>query len=211
MREIMTKRPGRPKSEEKAAAIRHAAIGLFMDIGMERTSMDAIATAAGVSKQTIYSHFQSKDDLFRACVAGKIEMYGLSPARLNIDGDIDGLLKHIGRQYLNLLSDPGVIRMFRLMAAEAGTHQETVHSFFETGPLTTTRNIAQILSRYLPQEPGNECQASVATNDYLALVRGDYYLQWLLGIRGALSDDEMDAHLEHCVTQIRTLFAFRDR
>ena len=75
------RRPGRPKSEEKAAAIREAASLLFMTEGMERTSMDAISQAAGVSKQTVYSHFKSKDDLFRACVASKVQMYGLDESR----------------------------------------------------------------------------------------------------------------------------------
>jgi len=57
------RRPGRPKSEMKAKAIRDAASELFMTDGIERTSMDAIAQAAGVSKQTVYSHFKNKDDL----------------------------------------------------------------------------------------------------------------------------------------------------
>ena len=58
--------------------------------------MDAIASAAGVSKQTVYSHFNSKDDLFRSCVASKVEMYGLDASNLEIDDDIDSLLSDLG-------------------------------------------------------------------------------------------------------------------
>ena len=111
MQPDVTKRPGRPKSEEKADAIRSAAIDLFMADGMDRTSMDAIAAAAGVSKQTVYSHFNSKDDLFRACVASKVETYGLSGSSLPADDGVDRFLSHIGQAYLTLISDPGVIRM----------------------------------------------------------------------------------------------------
>ena len=208
MQQNVTRRPGRPKSEEKAAAIRHAAVDLFMSDGMERTSMDAIAKQAGVSKQTLYSHFNSKDELFRSCVAGKVEMYGLDASNLQIDDSIEAVLKHVGRQFLTLLGDPGVIRMFRLMASEAETHAETVQSFYESGPLTTTRNIAAILSRHLPGAPDNEAFARQATVEFLALVRAEYFLEFLLGTRASISKKEMDEHLDHCIGQILKLYPF---
>ena len=170
--------------------------------------MDAIASAAGVSKQTVYSHFNSKDDLFRSCVACKVELYGLDASNLEIDDGVDTLLQHIGRQYLTLLSDPGVIRMFRLMASEADTHPDTVKSFYETGPLTTTRNIAAILSRHLPGAPDNGALALKATNDFLTLVRSEFFLQLLLGTRTSISEEETSSHLDHCIEQIHKLYQF---
>ncbi len=207
MQEFVTKRPGRPKSEEKADAIRNAAIDLFMADGIERTSMDAIAAAAGVSKQTVYSHFNCKDDLFRACVASKVETYGLKPSSIPADDGVDRFLAHIGRAYLTLLSDPGVIRMFRLMASEADKHQATVKSFHESGPVRTMRNIARLLLNYL-HEPSEEIAAQ-ATSEFLALIRGDYWLQLELGTRSDISDEEMNAHVEHCVRQIHKLYDFK--
>jgi AcrR family transcriptional regulator len=43
-----------------------AAYELFLANGFERTSMDAIAAAAGVSKPVVYDCFGSKDELFTA-------------------------------------------------------------------------------------------------------------------------------------------------
>ncbi len=207
MQAFVTKRPGRPKSEEKANAIRNAAIDLFMADGIERTSMDAIAAAAGVSKQTVYSHFNCKDDLFRACVATKVETYGLDPSSIPDDDGVNNLLAHIGRAYLTLLSDPGVIRMFRLMASEADKHPATVKSFHESGPVATSRNIAQLLVNYL-QDP-SEAQGVQATAEFLALVRGEYWLELLLGTRGEIGADEMEAHVRHCIGQIHELYDFK--
>lgn len=209
MHEDITRRPGRPKSAEKADAIRHAAAELFMADGMERTSMDAIAEAAGVSKQTVYSHFNSKDDLFRACVRSKIEMYGLEASTLEVSDDIDVCLRHIGKQYLTLLGDGGVIQMFRLMISEAEKHPGTVKAFHEAGPVTTSHNIAGIIAKHLPGAPDNVELAAEATREFLALVRGEYFLEYILGTRTEIPAPESEAHLDHCVRQIGKLYSFQ--
>ncbi|MEL7237294.1 MAG: TetR/AcrR family transcriptional regulator [Planctomycetota bacterium] len=49
----------------KHAEILNQAKTMFMRQGFARTSMDAIAAAASVSKPTLYRHFADKSDLFR--------------------------------------------------------------------------------------------------------------------------------------------------
>lgn len=209
MKASVSKRPGRPKSAAKARAIKQAAVNLFMADGIERTSMDAIAAAAGVSKQTVYSHFRSKDDLFRSCVAGKISLYGLDASQLPQDDDFDEVLLHIGKHYMELLADQGVVCMFRLMAAEATTHPKVVRSFHESGPIATAHNVAAIFARYLPGAPDNDELAQQATSEFLALVRGEYFLELILGTRTAIDADELDAHVRHCIGQIHKLYDIR--
>lgn len=58
--------PGRPKDLAKRQAILDAAKRLFVSMGYASTSMDAVATEAGVSKLTVYSHFNDKETLFSA-------------------------------------------------------------------------------------------------------------------------------------------------
>src|SRR5689334_556113 len=50
----------RPRSAQAHAAVLDAAARLFAEQGIETTSMDAIADAAGVSKATIYKHWPDK-------------------------------------------------------------------------------------------------------------------------------------------------------
>jgi TetR/AcrR family transcriptional repressor of mexJK operon len=61
-----TKRAARP---DKRRVILDAAAPIFGNEGYERASVDAIASAAGVSKPTIYSYFGGKEQLFRESVA----------------------------------------------------------------------------------------------------------------------------------------------
>lgn len=51
---------------EKRRQIVAAAVGEFQDKGFAGASMDRIADGAGVSKRTVYCHFQSKEALFRS-------------------------------------------------------------------------------------------------------------------------------------------------
>lgn len=52
------------KKQQTRHAIEGAAIDLFSRKGFDATSMEDIATAAGVGKATIYGYFPAKDDIF---------------------------------------------------------------------------------------------------------------------------------------------------
>ncbi|HCR79885.1 MAG TPA: TetR family transcriptional regulator, partial [Alcanivorax sp.] len=62
---------GRPKDPAKREAILDAAKALFIAQGFAGTSMDAVATEAGASKLTVYSHLSDKATLFAAAVEAK--------------------------------------------------------------------------------------------------------------------------------------------
>lgn len=51
---------------DRQAAILNAAFHSFAAYGFRRTSMEDIATAAGLSRTALYLHFKSKEDIFRS-------------------------------------------------------------------------------------------------------------------------------------------------
>lgn len=55
--------PSRPKRVPVPDAIKAAALALFVEHGFEKTSVDEIVRAAGVTKGAMYHHFRSKQDL----------------------------------------------------------------------------------------------------------------------------------------------------
>jgi TetR/AcrR family transcriptional regulator, regulator of autoinduction and epiphytic fitness len=55
-------------SPEKAEAILTGGMQEFLAHGYAGTSMDRLATVAGVSKATVYSYFQDKEGLFTALI-----------------------------------------------------------------------------------------------------------------------------------------------
>ncbi len=56
-------------TSKKRKAIFEGAIAVFTEMGYKEASMDRIAEVAGVSKNTIYNHFQSKENLFHSIIS----------------------------------------------------------------------------------------------------------------------------------------------
>jgi len=56
------------ESDARKLAILEAATGVFLRYGFKKTSMDDLARAAGLSRQGLYLHFPTKEDLFKADV-----------------------------------------------------------------------------------------------------------------------------------------------
>jgi len=107
-------------TDRKRAAIIAAAIAEFRARGFEATSMDRIATAAGVSKRTVYNHFPSKDDLFEQILQ---EMWDCSAA-LNAISYRQGKplkpqLLELMRQKMAMLRDEYFLDLVRVAIAEA--------------------------------------------------------------------------------------------
>lgn len=64
---------GRPKDLEKRARILQAAKAIFLKSGYHGTSMNLIAQEAGVTKLTVYNHFQDKANLFICAITETCE------------------------------------------------------------------------------------------------------------------------------------------
>ena len=86
MEEPKTSKPGRPRDPERMRRVIEAAAQQFLEQGFERTSMEAVAKASGVSKMTIYSYFPTKSALFEAVleICGSAEATGLAPAMVTL-------------------------------------------------------------------------------------------------------------------------------
>lgn len=59
--------------ERRRPQVLDAALKLFLELGYEGTSMDAVARAAGVTKPVVYACFAGKDELFRALLSREEE------------------------------------------------------------------------------------------------------------------------------------------
>jgi TetR/AcrR family transcriptional regulator, mexJK operon transcriptional repressor len=123
------------RSARKRRAIMDAAAQLFLRNGYQGTNMDQIAAEAAVSKQTVYKNFADKEKLFSAIVLGISEraetFVGGSIRALGEDEDVEKYLRELARGYVAAVVQPQVLRLRRLVVAEAGRFPALARRYYE--------------------------------------------------------------------------------
>jgi AcrR family transcriptional regulator len=192
-------RAGRPKSDEKRAAIIEAASRLFLEQGLQQTSMDQVARAAGVSKQTVYSHFGGKEELFQHCIQAKVESYGFDGVTVPAGDDARAVLRSLADSFMGLILDPEVVATHRLVIAESGTHPRIAALFFDTGPAAIQRTVATALAELARRGLLHARDTDAAAWQFLNLCFGNFQLRLLLNLIDDVPAAELDAQLRGAV------------
>lgn len=93
-------------------AILDAASALFFERGLQRTTIDEIAEAAGVSVGSVYVHFGSKEGLYLALVERAIELSEEYTSRAAHDPSPLQRVLNLGHAYVEFaLSEPVAFRI----------------------------------------------------------------------------------------------------
>jgi TetR/AcrR family transcriptional repressor of mexJK operon len=136
------------RSPRKRRAILEAATEVFLRNGYLGTSMDEVAAAASVSKQTIYKHFGDKERLFTELVMRSVDEASdpVHNVVLGLDetGDVESDLRTVARQLLARVVQPELMRLRRLVISEAGRFPELGRTFYERGPGRTIAALADV-------------------------------------------------------------------
>ncbi|WP_425147437.1 TetR/AcrR family transcriptional regulator [Deinococcus sp.] len=110
------------RSSAKRQQISDAARQLFLTQGYSRTSTDAIARAAGVSKQTLYVYFPGKVELLSAVIEGELEGLSAQPSHPSPPQSLDDLraaLLQFALSVTGKLMRPDAVALLRLLVGEA--------------------------------------------------------------------------------------------
>lgn len=132
-------------------AIKDAATALFLEKGYQATSMDDIAAAAQVSKQTIYTHFANKEALFADLVLGNAARVDGFVAEISETATAEELapaLTKIARRYVGFVIRPEVLRLRRLVIGEAGRFPELAREYYERVPQRVYSALAGLMAAY---------------------------------------------------------------
>jgi TetR/AcrR family transcriptional repressor of mexJK operon len=200
MNDAAARPAGRPKDMQKREAILASAGRLFLEHGFERTTMDAIAAAAGVSKLTVYSHFQDKDGLFRALVACKCDQF--------FEGkDFDHLrtlppreaLTRLANGFLGLMYHPDVLALYRLLIAGTSLDSTRNRTFYESGPAPTIESLTRLLGGFHDRGQLRIEDPDRAADHFLSMLQGCMHQRALLNIEPAPSAAELKVHIDDVV------------
>jgi TetR/AcrR family transcriptional repressor of mexJK operon len=198
------KAPGTTLTERKRQAILDAAAELFLRQGFPVTSMDQIAGRAGVSKQTVYAQFATKEALFiamaRAIIAppAAVVEHGLDDVPAGVT-----LAAHLTAYAIRLLEiarTPVLMQLRRLAIAEVERFPELGQALHDAGPGRAIAGLAAAFTRWHAQGLLRAPDPQVAATHFNWLVMADPVNRaMLLGDAAVPAPAALDRHAHEAV------------
>ena len=154
---VYVPRRGRPDARQMAAidqAILSAARALFLKEGYDATAMEVVATAANVSKATLYARYSAKDQLFRAVIMDRIDQWSRlaewpEPAA---GQTLQERLLHYGMLMARTLPHPEVHAFQRLLLSVQARFPDLSLALYETASLPIMERIAEDIAAAAREE-----------------------------------------------------------
>jgi AcrR family transcriptional regulator len=191
--------PIRTVSAPKHDAILDAAKRVFLREGYS-ASMDLVAAEAGVSKQTVYNHFGSKEELFRAIVdhvSG--ELLDVLVEHDGAQADPAATLEAIARRFLNLLLTPSYLALHRMLVAEAPRFPDLAREIYLGGPARGASELALYLAQESRKGTLAVADPALAAEQFFGALCGHLQLRALLSPDDAPGEAEIERAIGHAV------------
>ncbi len=181
------------KKGEKRRAILNAAQEVFRTDGYTGASMDTIAQHAGVTKQTVYRYFNSKEALFRASLENQREG-GTATFLLELERtDTHEALSRFALEFLKIHMSEAHLAGIRLLLSEGPESPEMTRAYFALGPEKTEARLEDFVrERFQTDDPEYAVTFLIST---LLSKR----MRVLIGLHAAPTPEELANHAERTV------------
>lgn len=187
----------------KREQILQGAMKVFLASGYAGTSMDRVAEAAGVSKQTIYSHFQDKEGLFRSLIEGEtlarfeavfqLDPQHIEPARL---------LQQLAQIYFTQVVDNSqYVPLLRIVIGESERFPELAKLFTQT----VAQRGKQLLADYFRRHP----ELKIRDPEAIAQIFFGSMASWVILQKMLYGETTLDLSRERVVAQLIELILDR--
>jgi TetR/AcrR family transcriptional repressor of mexJK operon len=196
------------RSDRKRKVLLLAATEIFLDKGYDGTSMDDVAAKAAVSKPTVYKYFSDKERLFAAVVlATTSDMNGLVhlvSETVSGQPSVDSGLLLLARRFLTALMQPRVLRLRRLVMANADRFPDVGRSWYEQGFERALATLAMSFQKLADRKLLHVDDPLLAANHFVGL------LLWIPINKAMFTGDHRSSpdELEHfAVAAVRAFLA----
>jgi AcrR family transcriptional regulator len=189
----------RVKTEEKRAAIIEAAKAVFLEHGYDAASMAEVSVRAGGSKQTLYSYFASKADLFVAVMLekGAAQAPGMFD-QVHSNQDLRSGLLTFGRAFLTFLMQDDVLAVRRMIMAE-GSKSDLGVLFHENGPKRGWTRMADEFAERMDRGEMRRADPWRAAMHLQGLLEAGPFQRCLEGAQETVSDAKLRLTVEEAV------------
>jgi TetR/AcrR family transcriptional repressor of mexJK operon len=196
--EIPVTAPGR---EAKRDAILEAARKVFMEVGFGATSMDTIAAEAKVSKQTVYNHFGSKEELFAAMIRYWVDQKLVVMGEAAKQVKPEDTLRAMAHQFLDHGSAEQRVAMYRILMAESPRFPELGQIFYGAGPALVRKFVADYLAEQHKRGTLHVENPQLTAEQFFGMLNGCQF-KAQLGIEPLPNKQTIDVYIDHAIMLI---------
>lgn len=184
---------GRPKDLEKRARILQAAKAIFLKSGYHGTSMNQIAQEAGVTKLTVYNHFQDKVNLFICAITETCEET-LCTKQFDLDTSADfyQTLFIVCSRALQIIYSPEALKLDHVLLELAAEQNPLALQFFEASHTRMENQLAEFFQKAAQLGFIQADDPIYQTELLLTLLLGVRHHKVLLGITAAPNAHELE-------------------
>lgn len=202
------------RAKEETAAVRQPSVSAdnrsdflldvaaetFLEKGYEATSVGKIAQRARASKETFYSKFTNKNELFRAVIERLMGRFATDVGiALTTHQEPRQALLAFGAIILErLLSDEGV-GLQNIVFMEARRFPEIASIFYELGPKRTFDALAGYLDVQAKKGVLRSLDPKLAASHFMGLLTSDMIMLRSLGVLGTLTDEDRSKRCREAV------------
>jgi AcrR family transcriptional regulator len=171
-------------------------------MGFQRASTNVIAHRARSSKQTLYSLFPTKADLFTAVMSAQTEeLYSHHVEYIESGKPPRQALTEMGTMLLNLFSSPNFLALYRILIAEAENFPDLARQLWH---LCAERGYT-LLAEYLESRRIGGPAWRKSAVQFVSIVLGDLVLKAMLNPGHAVSKRELNSRVREAVNHFLLL------
>lgn len=184
---------GDDRRSRKREQILAGAREVFLELGFEGASVDEIARRAGVSKATLYSHFDDKRALFAAFADRECKEHAvrLFDGVTDLD-DAETVLRRLAHQAVRLKVSPFAQGMYRTAVAESARFPAIARAFYDAGPGLARTRMVQLLAQFVAKGQLVIDDLELAAEQLCQLCHAQLCERKLLGVQTEVTEAEIE-------------------
>jgi len=174
-------------------AILDAAQRLFLEAGYDGVNLEQVGRAAGVSRQTVYNQFGSKEAVFQEVVkrhwnAVRSETASAFAAMETIATSPAECLRNFARALLRFVAETDQVAFSRLVIAESRQRPWIADEFYRCGKEPILKSFAAALAAMARREMIRCAHPELAAHQFMGLVQECVIWPQVMAIGEGLAD-----------------------
>ncbi|EJL30723.1 TetR/AcrR family transcriptional regulator [Brevibacillus sp. BC25] len=170
------------RKQETRQLLIDAAIETFAQLGFHGASVDKIADYAGFTKGAVYSHFQSKEDLFLAILEGQMQLH-VSNIHHVIDRQpsLSHFIEAMDAYFMSVQQQNRTWNMLNLEFLLYAMREESVRKRWSNMIIESVQHLSKAIQTLMPKERDSTLSADEMAWTILALENGMNIFYYISG------------------------------